>query len=98
MPNPLRSDEVLINEAFADANALAPGMSLGALIYGKRRDVTIVGVASSPEFVFAVAPGTLLPEPRRFGVLWMGREALGLGAAQVAGGLAGMLVIALQPA
>jgi putative ABC transport system permease protein len=77
MPNPLRSDEVLINEAFADANALAPGMSLGALIYGKRRDVTIVGVASSPEFVFAVAPGTLLPEPRRFGVLWMGREALG---------------------
>ena len=39
--------------------------------------MTIVGIASSPEFVFAVAPGAMLPEPERFGVLWMGREALG---------------------
>jgi len=37
----------------------------------------IVGIASSPEFVFAVAPGAMLPEPERFGVLWMGRETLG---------------------
>jgi putative ABC transport system permease protein len=37
----------------------------------------ITGIASSPEFVFAVAPGAMLPEPERFVVLWMGREALG---------------------
>ena len=43
----------------------------------RSRDVEIVGIASSPEFVFAVAPGALLPEPDRFGVVWMGREALG---------------------
>jgi putative ABC transport system permease protein len=76
MPNPARSDEVLVNEAFAEANSLALGTNLGALIYGRRKDVTIVGIASSPEFVFAVAPGAMLPEPERFGVLWMGREAL----------------------
>jgi putative ABC transport system permease protein len=76
-PNPARDNEVLINEAFAEANLLEPGMQLRALIYGRRRVLEIVGVASSPEFVFAVAPGALLPEPARFGVLWMGREALG---------------------
>lgn len=77
MPNPARSGEVLINEAFAEANHLAAGNTLSAMIYGRKREVTVVGVASSPEFVFAVAPGAMLPEPERFGVLWMGREALG---------------------
>jgi putative ABC transport system permease protein len=76
-PNAARDNEVLVNEAFAEANGLTPGTSLGALIYGRQRVLDVVGVASSPEFVFAVAPGSMLPEPRRFGVLWMGREALG---------------------
>lgn len=76
-PDPTRDNEVLINEAFAEANLLAPGMQLSALIYGRKRTLEITGIASSPEFVFAVAPGALLPEPERFGVLWMGRESLG---------------------
>jgi putative ABC transport system permease protein len=76
-PDPARDNEVLINEAFAEANLLAPGTHLRALIYGRYRELQIVGIASSPEFVFAVAPGALLPEPERFGVVWMGRESLG---------------------
>jgi putative ABC transport system permease protein len=76
MPDPTHHGEVLINEAFAEANQLEPGMKLGAIMYGKRLDVSIVGIASSPEFVFAVAPGAMLPEPERFGVLWMDRESL----------------------
>jgi len=76
-PDPQRSDEVLVNEAFAEAHALVPGAPLDVLLRGKRRVLRIVGIASSPEFVFAVAPGDILPEPRRFGVVWMGREALG---------------------
>ncbi|HWL63586.1 MAG TPA: FtsX-like permease family protein [Steroidobacteraceae bacterium] len=77
MPAPARDNEALINEAFAEANGLSPGDTLAALIYGRRREVTVTGIASSPEFVFAVAPGAMLPEPERFGVLWMNREALG---------------------
>src|SRR5690606_21325881 len=77
MPAPARDNEVLVNEAFAAANDLQPGAQLAALIYGRRREVVVTGIASSPEFVFAVAPGALLPEPERFGVLWMNREALG---------------------
>lgn len=76
-PDPTRDNEALINEAFAEANRLAPGMTLRALIYGRYRLLQIVGIASSPEFVFAVAPGGMLPEPERFGVVWMNREALG---------------------
>jgi putative ABC transport system permease protein len=76
-PDATRDNEVLINEAFAEANLLAPGMKLNALIYGRKRVLEIAGIASSPEFVFAVAPGAMLPEPERFGVLWMNRESLG---------------------
>ena len=76
-PDSTRDNEVLINEAFAEANYLAPGAQLRALIYGRYRQLEVVGIASSPEFVFAVAPGGMLPEPERFGVVWMGREALG---------------------
>lgn len=75
-PDSTRDNEALINEAFAEANLLAPGMKLDALIYGRKRTLDIVGIASSPEFVFAVAPGAMLPEPERFGVLWMNRESL----------------------
>src|SRR6185436_2464151 len=66
-----------VNDALAEANFLAPGVQLRALIYGRYRELVVVGIASSPEFVFAVAPGAMLPEPERFGVVWMGREALG---------------------
>ena len=75
-PDAARDNEVLVNEAFAEANRLVPGAQLSALIYGRKRKLEIVGIASSPEFVFVVAPGALLPEPERFGVLWMGRESL----------------------
>lgn len=76
LPAPLRDMEIVVNEAFAAAHGLRPGSRLAALIYGKRRELEVVGIGSSPEFVFAVAPGELLPEPKRFGVFWMGREAL----------------------
>jgi len=76
-PDATRDNEVLVNEAFAEANALGPGAKVRALIYGRYRVLDVVGIASSPEFVFAVAPGALLPEPERFGVVWMNREALG---------------------
>jgi putative ABC transport system permease protein len=76
-PDPQQQTEVLLNEAFAEAHGLRPGAALAVLLRGKRWTLRVTGIASSPEFVFAVAPGDILPEPRRFGVIWMGREALG---------------------
>ncbi len=71
-----REDEVVLNEAFAEAHGLRPGGTLTAVINGRRKTLTVVGIALSPEFLMQVQPGSLFPDPQRFGVLWMGREAL----------------------
>lgn len=73
---PDRSDEVVLSEPFAEAHGLGPGDTLHALINGRKRRLKVVGVALSPEFVYALGPGSLMPDDRRFGILWMGREAL----------------------
>lgn len=74
---PDRSDEVLVDEHFTDANRLAVGDSLGAVINGRWRTLHVVGIAISPEFVHAAAPGfAQFGDPRHFGVLWMDRAAL----------------------
>jgi putative ABC transport system permease protein len=76
-PDPARPDEVLVSEAFADARGLGPGDSIGAVINGRRRELEIVGVALSPEYVYSIRPGDLLPDPSRLGIFWMDRRALG---------------------
>jgi putative ABC transport system permease protein len=76
-PDPAHNNEVLLNQAFADATRLGPGSEIAATMHGRRERLTVVGVANSPEFVFVAAPGELFPQPERFGVVWMGREALG---------------------
>jgi putative ABC transport system permease protein len=73
---PGRSDEVLASEAFVIAHRLAPGDHVRAVINGRLRRLTIVGVALSPEFIYSIRPGELIPDDRRFGIFWMEREAL----------------------
>lgn len=72
-----RPDEVLVSQAFAEANALEPGATVAAVINGTRRRLAIVGIALSPEYVYSIRPGEIVPDQRRFGVFWMGRQALG---------------------
>lgn len=71
LPTPGARDEVVINEGFAKAHGFSPGMSLGAIVNGRRRDVKIVGIALSPEFIYAVGPGEMMPDNKRYGILWM---------------------------
>lgn len=73
---PGRPDEVIISEPFAEAHDLRPGSRVSAVIEGHRRSLEVVGVALSPEFVYAIGPGALMPDDHRYGVLWLGREAL----------------------
>lgn len=76
MVQPFSSDEVVLSDTYADAHHLEPGDKLAAIINGKRKRLTIVGVALSPEFVYQIAPGAMFPDFARYGVLWMGRHAL----------------------
>jgi len=75
---PDKSDEVLVSEAFAKANNLQLADKLGAVINGRWQKLQIVGIALSPEYVYAIrGTGDIFPDDQRFGILWMGREALG---------------------
>lgn len=74
--SPQRHDEVMISEPFAEAHDLRLGGTFSAIINGRKRSLTVVGIALSPEFIYALGPGSLLPDDKRFGVVWMGRSAL----------------------
>ncbi|HEX7061022.1 MAG TPA: ABC transporter permease [Woeseiaceae bacterium] len=76
LPRPGARSEALVLQGFATAHRLEIGDTIPATIYGGRLDVRIVGIALSPEHVYAIAPGQIVPDPRLFGVLWMGRDAL----------------------
>jgi len=71
-----RPDEILLLESFAKAHNLRPGDALQATMNGARRTFDIVGLAQSPEFLYVTAPGELVPDDARFGVIWMSRSAL----------------------
>jgi putative ABC transport system permease protein len=71
-----RENEVVLNEPFAKAHRLRPGDELQAIIAGRRRSLTVVGIALSPAYLMQVQPGSMFPDPERFGVLWLGRAAL----------------------
>lgn len=73
---PAREDEVVLNETFAEAHGLDPGDELTAIVNGRRRTLTVVGIALSPEFLMMIEPGSIFPDPQRYGVMWMNREAL----------------------
>jgi putative ABC transport system permease protein len=71
-----RSDEILLLKSFAEAHGLEPGDTLAATMHGARRTFRIVGLAQSPEFLYTTAPGELVPDDARFGVIWMSRTAM----------------------
>ncbi|MFQ5596952.1 MAG: ABC transporter permease [Nitrospiria bacterium] len=68
--------EVVVSEAFAEAHRLKPGDRLRVIVNGRRKRLNIVGIALSPEYIYQIAPGSVFPDFKRFGVLWMPREAL----------------------
>lgn len=76
MPDPGRADEVMVSRAFAEANGFVPGDRFSANLNGRKRVLTITGTALSPEFIYVLGPGAMLPDNRRFGILWMPRRAL----------------------
>jgi putative ABC transport system permease protein len=76
LPASESQEEVVASEAFAKANALGPGDSIRAVIHGRYQALRIVGIAISPEFIYALGPGQLVPDNRRYGVMWMDRKGL----------------------
>ncbi len=72
-----KDNEVVVNENFAQAHGLDPGDRFAAIINGKWKELTITGIALSPEFVLIMRPEAMSPDFKHYGILWMGRKALG---------------------
>jgi putative ABC transport system permease protein len=73
---PEAPDEVLASEGFALAHRFVPGDRVAATINGRRRTLRIVGIALSPEYIYTIRPGEMVPDNARFGIFWMERRAL----------------------
>ncbi|MCA9290001.1 MAG: ABC transporter permease, partial [Phycisphaerales bacterium] len=71
LPEPGRGSEVVVSETFAEAHDLHPGATVYAVINGRRQALTVVGFVLSPEFVYQVRPGDVLPDNLRYGVFFM---------------------------
>jgi putative ABC transport system permease protein len=81
-PFPGERDAVLLSEGFAAANHFVLGDTLGAVIGDRWRALRVVGTAVTAEFVYEIRPGDMLPDARRYGIVWLdadvAADALGL--------------------
>lgn len=68
--------EAVVSEDFASVHGLRQGSRLTIVMNGNRRVLTVTGIALSPEFIYSLGPGEMMPDPRRFGVVWIPRPAL----------------------
>ena len=68
--------EVLVSEAFAEANRLSPGDSVAMLLNGRRQSFRVAGIVLSPEFIFESRPGAALPDNRTYGIFWLPYDEL----------------------
>ncbi|WP_419909888.1 ABC transporter permease [Hoeflea sp.] len=76
LPEAGRRNEVAVLESFADAHGFRPGDTFEAIMNGRKRTLDIVGIVLSPEYIFALGPGDMVPDPRRYGVFYMSEKAL----------------------
>ncbi len=74
-PDPMLPDEVVVNDPFALANGFQLGDQFSANLDGQKRSLVIVGTALSPEFIYTIGPGALMPDDTNFGIIWMSEQA-----------------------
>lgn len=76
LPEPGVPDEAVLLEQFARAHRLGPGDRVPAVLNGTLRQLRVVGVAMSPEYIFAMSGHEMIADPARFAVFWMDRDVV----------------------
>lgn len=67
--------ETVVDPQFAPANHLNWGDSIGVVVDGKEKLLTIVGSASSPEFIYPIKDtSNILPDPLSFGIFMVEQQ------------------------
>lgn len=76
MPNPYAQDEIVLGDGFAEGHGFSADDKLTTTINGKVKELRIVGIGLSPEFIFQGQPGDVSADILRFGIMWMRRAPL----------------------
>lgn len=76
LPGSRAPGEVAVVEAFASAHGFRPGDQFDVVMNGKSRRLSITGIVLSPEFIYAIGPGDMVPDARRYGILFMSQTVL----------------------
>lgn len=76
LPLPADENEVVVSEPFAKANGFDIGSTFDAILNGRKRTLRVVGTALSPEFIYSLGPYGLIPDDKRYGIVWMREKAL----------------------
>ena len=75
LPDPDSDHEVAVNDRFAQANGYRPGDRFSAVLDGTRTMLSITGTLRSPEFIYALPPGGMMPDEAGYAVIWMPARA-----------------------
>ena len=76
LPTPYINSEIILGDGFAEEHGFSVGDQLQAIINGKEKQLDIVGIGLSPEFIYQGQPGSISPDLKRFGILWMRQAPL----------------------
>ncbi len=76
LPDADTDGDALISEGFGKAHGLLPGHSFTGIVNGMRRNFRVTGWAISPEFIYSIGPGELMPDERRYGIIWQREKQL----------------------
>ncbi|MCW9045762.1 MAG: ABC transporter permease, partial [Alphaproteobacteria bacterium] len=71
-----RSNAVLVSEPFAEAHGYHPGDTITASLNGRKRALEIVGIVLSPEYIYSIKAGDMVPDNKHYGIIWMKRQSL----------------------
>lgn len=76
LPEPARKNEVAVIETFAKAHNFEIGDGFDVIMGGRRLSLTIVGTVLSPEHIYSIGPGDMVPDEKRYGIFFMSQKAL----------------------
>lgn len=76
LPDKEKDNEVAVTETFAKAHNFQPGDRFKAIFNGKKNELKIVGIVLSPESIYVIGPGDMVPDPKRFAVIFMSKTLM----------------------
>ncbi len=71
-----RPNEVAVVERFANAHGFRPGDHFEVIMAGHKVRLRIAGIVLSPEYIYSIGPGDMVPDERRFGIFFMTESVL----------------------